>query len=536
MAATVSAPSYLEYVRSLSEQWPRLRLLEDFASRDNKILDYHEDFEVEMRMNAVDVDVIDFEPNSMESRHFSNLNELTFHLNTKPESLQLRVLMVENLSAAIVELLGGKYSLDPRFFENHVRNIENYFADRWTGDKTARLESTSSEVLNREFFSVTYTRPYMFKGWPLVYLSRLKQNIPRLANAARNLFMREKASLYGPTECDDGYSFAIVLSDPLLYEAEPEGIYLRQNDQLPKYYRGAREATKLPQLKQVSTRSTLMATLLQPRHQVHKNARNVLVRSILSLALDFHATALDELDSLLYGMDSMHSQRPASLYQSMVEALNNSGGTIALQEYIWMSFTDIKRIFINLFPPSSEDRKVLEMELEALDTIYSTVQRRTNRILQYLQQERQIREARLNRIAFLCIPISTIAAVLGIQDVARFIAFGLLILPIFVFATLFGVIGVPYEDSLKVIDKIFGSGKYLLAGLAKIRRKKNIDSDAESRVAVERSTPAKNSREEILPQNIVSRKASYDEKAIRDFIEGTAQRRSVIRRSSRDEG
>jgi hypothetical protein len=58
-------------------------------------------------------------------------------------------------------------------------------------------------------------------------------------------------------------------------------------------------------------------------------------------SLDFHAAALDELYTLLYGMDSMHSQRPASLYQFMVEALNNSGGTIALQDYVWMSLTDI---------------------------------------------------------------------------------------------------------------------------------------------------------------------------------------------------
>ena len=98
----------------------------------------------------------------------------------------------------------------------------------------------------------------------------------------------------------------------------------------------------------------------------------------------------------------------------MVEALNNSGGTIALQEYVWMSLTDIKQIFINLLPPSDEDRQALEMELKSLDIIYSTVQRRTSGILQYLQQERQIHEARLNRIVFLCTLISTIAAILGI--------------------------------------------------------------------------------------------------------------------------
>lgn len=136
-----------------------------------------------------------------------------------------------------------------------------------------------------------------------------------------------------------------------------------------------------------------------------------------------------------------------------------------------------KHIFINLHPPSNEGRQALEIELQSLDTIYSTIQRRTSRILQYLQQERQIHEARLNRIAFLYIQISTIAAILKI----RFITFGVLVLPIFVFATLFGIIGVSPEDGLKAISRTLGSGKYLLARLIKIR-KKNIDTDAEGRI------------------------------------------------------
>ena len=180
-----------------------------------------------------------------------------------------------------------------------------------------------------------------------------------------------------------------------------------------------------------------------------------------------------------------------------------------------MSLTDIKQIFINLLP-SNEDRQALEMELQSLDTIYSSVQRRTSRILQYLQEERQMHEARLNRIAFLYIPISTIAAILGIQDTIRFITFGLFVLPIFVFAALFGIIGISPEDSLKAINRIFDSSKYLLARLIKIR-KKNIDTDAEGRIgrALERDV--------ILPRKMVTRKASYNEKSIRDFIDRIEQ-------------
>ena len=80
-------------------------------------------------------------------------------------------------------------------------------------------------------------------------------------------------------------SKAVVLSDPLLYEAEPEGMYLWQNNQLPKYHQGITEVTKLPQRKQISTQSALTATLYQPGKQMHGNVRDTLVKSILSLAL-----------------------------------------------------------------------------------------------------------------------------------------------------------------------------------------------------------------------------------------------------------
>jgi hypothetical protein len=113
--------------------------------------------------------------------------------------------------------------------------------------------------------------------------------------------MREKVLLYGLTECDNGYSFGrcfkrlympspmflelisskvVVLSDPLLYEAEPKGIYLRQSDQLPKYRQGITKVTKLPQRKQISTRSALMAALFRSGKQMHENVRDTVVKSI----------------------------------------------------------------------------------------------------------------------------------------------------------------------------------------------------------------------------------------------------------------
>jgi hypothetical protein len=140
-------------------------------------------------------------------RHwFNNITSLTNRLNSKPQPGSLRTILVENISADVIEVLGKKYSLDPRFFENHLQGIQQLLANRWTGDKTERLESTTSEVLSREFFVIKFSRPYCFEGWDAVHTSRLELNVPRRGNQARNFYLDEYASIYGPTKRSEDHS------------------------------------------------------------------------------------------------------------------------------------------------------------------------------------------------------------------------------------------------------------------------------------------------------------------------------------------
>src|SRR5579859_3722531 len=109
--------SYLEYVQDLVRRFPRLQLLADFMSPTVRIAGYHENHHVTRRMTIVDVTIIDLglTPLERERHWFNNIASLANHLNSKPQPGSLRTILVENISADVIEVLGKKYSLDPRF-------------------------------------------------------------------------------------------------------------------------------------------------------------------------------------------------------------------------------------------------------------------------------------------------------------------------------------------------------------------------------------------------------------------------------------
>jgi len=207
MAKAKLHQSYLEYVQGLVGRFPRLQVLADFMSPTVRISDYHENHHVTRRMKNVDVSIIDFGPTPLErQRHwFNDITSLTNHLNSKPQPESFRTILVENISADVIEAIGKKYSLDPRFFENHLQGIQKFLANRWTGDKTERLESAISEVLSREFFLIRFSRPYCIESWKAAHSLRLELNVPRIGNRARNLYLYEYVSMYGPIKCSEGY-------------------------------------------------------------------------------------------------------------------------------------------------------------------------------------------------------------------------------------------------------------------------------------------------------------------------------------------
>lgn len=191
---------YFQYVQSLAGPFPRLQLLVDFMSPQFRIKDYHNDENVVQRMKKVDVDVIDLGSQTPSLSKFDTIDALSGHINAPREANSVQVILVENVSADVIELLGSKYRLDPRFFENYVRDIQGFLTDKWEGDRTKRVQSSLPEVLQQSFIQLKHSRPYVFKGWDAAWRARVNLNVPRMGNRTLSLFLRESTAIYGPVQ------------------------------------------------------------------------------------------------------------------------------------------------------------------------------------------------------------------------------------------------------------------------------------------------------------------------------------------------
>lgn len=198
MEFSSSYSSYSHYVRSLCAAFPRLQLLADFMSDEVWIEGFHTPGDVEKRMKKVDVTTFDLGIKSQVTKTFTEFSALEAHLNSEQEPRTTRVLFVEDISRDVIELLGSKFSLDPQFFENHIRGIQRFLARQWMGDKTLRLESSLATLLKRNFFTISFCRPYQFDGWESLIPLRRKLNVPRIGSVVHNLYLRERISVYGP--------------------------------------------------------------------------------------------------------------------------------------------------------------------------------------------------------------------------------------------------------------------------------------------------------------------------------------------------
>jgi hypothetical protein len=192
--------SYFDYVSKLCPAFPRLQLLADFMSDEKRIEGFHLPEAIEKRMKKVDVTVVDFGAALPRNRRFTDKSELETHLQSHQECKVTRFIFVEDLSRDVIELLGLKFLLNPLFFENHVRGIQRFLAGQWTGDKTVRLGDSLPTILERNFCTISFCRPYRFDSWKSLLPLRQKLNVPRIGSVVHNLYLRERTSIYGPLQ------------------------------------------------------------------------------------------------------------------------------------------------------------------------------------------------------------------------------------------------------------------------------------------------------------------------------------------------
>jgi hypothetical protein len=117
--------------------------------------------------------------------------------------------LVDNISAEVVETLGSRFNLRPEFFATYLRETQNFREGRFRPSKYCELEVLPSYYREAPFYSLELCRPYPFPGG-LEEIAEMRRSI----NNARGFYLmrglegasaRERVSVYETKTSDDKY-------------------------------------------------------------------------------------------------------------------------------------------------------------------------------------------------------------------------------------------------------------------------------------------------------------------------------------------
>ena len=153
MSSSLSSP-YLQHVKALSVSWPRLLYLADFMEASTvpakaKCLPLNERAE---RWNRVKASILSFHTlHDIERKDYSSLFNLSSLLNTADINSKVnRLIVTEDISSGLIELLGFHFDVDPHFFRGHLADHTCYnIKDPWV-----ELPELDSTVENRSYFNM----------------------------------------------------------------------------------------------------------------------------------------------------------------------------------------------------------------------------------------------------------------------------------------------------------------------------------------------------------------------------------------------
>ncbi|EME76918.1 uncharacterized protein MYCFIDRAFT_212753, partial [Pseudocercospora fijiensis CIRAD86] len=93
--------------------------------------------------------------------YFHNARDLAAVVQSEPEkSVQARLIVVEDLSRDVVEVLGCQYDIDPSAFLSHTGDyLYNQITDRW-----ADLPELAVDAREEDYVSIQYLRPLYFSS------------------------------------------------------------------------------------------------------------------------------------------------------------------------------------------------------------------------------------------------------------------------------------------------------------------------------------------------------------------------------------
>ncbi|KAM3421811.1 hypothetical protein BST61_g2189 [Cercospora zeina] len=158
---------YLQYVEAISKKWKHLEylalwMLVGCAPPKWRYIKDEKDRRKE-RIQRTKVCVIDYnDAADTVSRKFDNTPGLKQFLNmSSPPDAQpdVRLVIAEDLSRDLVDMLGVHYDIDPLFFLSHIGDyLFHNTRDRWS-----ELPDLEVDARKRSHFTISYLRPRYFK-------------------------------------------------------------------------------------------------------------------------------------------------------------------------------------------------------------------------------------------------------------------------------------------------------------------------------------------------------------------------------------
>lgn len=148
----------------MSTVWPHLRYLADFMEVTTtplrwKLLSKKKD-EILERSSRTNVAILDFpaskRPTCLTAK---NIQELRQNLDDKSPRVYGRLIVAEDLSREVIEILGSKFDIDPDFFRDHITDYSWYnIRDRWMIPHNLK-----SAIKMQDWTRVRFIRPRYFE-------------------------------------------------------------------------------------------------------------------------------------------------------------------------------------------------------------------------------------------------------------------------------------------------------------------------------------------------------------------------------------
>ncbi|KAL6714811.1 hypothetical protein ACLMJK_007071 [Lecanora helva] len=191
---------YLNHIKTLSSSWPRLAYLAEYMEASTvpakaKLLSLHDRAE---RWNRIKATILSFDNlQDIEKKDCNSLESLSRALThsdhpTKPN----RLIVCEDISSGLIELLGSSFDIDPHFFRGHLED-HTWFN---TKDPWVELPELDSTLKDRSFCNLRYVQARYFESD--LYIQNAKAKIASF-NVMRRLDL-EGSALSGIEKWWDG--------------------------------------------------------------------------------------------------------------------------------------------------------------------------------------------------------------------------------------------------------------------------------------------------------------------------------------------